>query len=53
MDTNTHLLQVLTECAEYFGSRMYADCDGVGFIPNQEMRLFSAVEEAIKRLEAQ
>ena len=37
----------LNECAEYFNQRSDADCDQDGFIPNEEMRLLTEIEEAL------
>ncbi|MDH0869718.1 hypothetical protein [Agrobacterium pusense] len=44
------LIAVLVDCEDYFDGRADADCDQDGFIPNEEMRLLSAVREAIDKV---
>lgn len=41
------MIDALTECEEYFDNRADADCDQDSFVPNKEMRLLSAVRDAI------
>ncbi|MGO4316673.1 hypothetical protein [Agrobacterium sp. MCAB5] len=41
------LIAVLVDCEDYFDGRADADCDQDGFIPNDEMRLLTAVREAL------
>lgn len=46
------LLSALIECEDYFDGRADADCDQDGFIPNDEMRLLTAVREVIHKVPA-
>lgn len=41
----------LHEAREYFDNRADADCDQDGYIPNEEMRLLSLVNDAIAEVE--
>lgn len=45
------VLEALLQCEDYFDNRADADCDQDGFIPNEEMRLLSAVREALAKVE--
>jgi hypothetical protein len=46
------LIDVLHECEDYFDNRADADWDQDGYIPNEEMKLLSAVRDAIAKAEA-
>ena len=47
------LEQLLIDLEEYFDDRADADCDYErGFIPNEEMRLLTRIQEAQKQLNA-
>ncbi len=37
----------LLECREYFHQRADADCDQDGFIPNEEMRRVTSIDECL------
>jgi hypothetical protein len=43
------VLEALQQCEDYFDNKADADCDQDGFIPNDEMRLLSAVREALAK----
>lgn len=40
--------EVLRECLEYFDDHADADCDHVGYIPNEEMKLAMRIKEVLK-----
>lgn len=42
------LKSTLSTCECYFEARADADCDHVGFIPNEEMKILSEIREIIK-----
>lgn len=42
------LRTVLHQCETYFEARADADCDHVGFIPNEEMKILIEIREIIK-----
>jgi hypothetical protein len=41
------LESALGECRDYFDDRADADCDQDGFIPNEEMRMMTAIDEVL------
>lgn len=41
------LIAVLVDCEDYFDQRSDADCDQDGFVPNDEMKMLTAVREAL------
>lgn len=41
------LESALNQCREYFEERADADCDQDGFIPNEEMRMVTEIDEAL------
>jgi hypothetical protein len=43
-------MPALTECAEYFAQRSDADCDQDGFIPNEENKLLTLVDDVVNRI---
>lgn len=43
------LTEALDIATDYFDQRMDADCDQDGFIPNEEMKIMSAIEEALAK----
>jgi hypothetical protein len=47
---NADMIELLNSLLEYFEPRMDADCDASGYIPNEEMRLYQRIEEAIGRM---
>ena len=44
------IVEALTQACEYFADRQDADCDEVGFIPNEEMKLLMLCEAALEVL---
>ena len=44
------IIEALVAASEYFDERQDADCDEVGFIPNEEMQLNMLCAEALKGL---
>jgi hypothetical protein len=46
------LREALAECEDYFENRSDADCDETGFIPNEEMKMMTMVQAALKGGEA-
>lgn len=47
------IVHALEQARDYFDNRADADCDQDGFIPNQEMRLLSEIDAALKLAEGQ
>lgn len=41
------LESALNQCREYFEERADADCDQDGFIPNEEMRMVTEIDESL------
>ena len=44
------VIEALSQCAEYLEPKMDADGDSQGFIPNEEMSLYTLCEEALDAL---
>lgn len=45
------LFALASELEDYFDQRSDADCDHVGFIPNEEMRILVSIRAAIAKAE--
>jgi hypothetical protein len=45
------LFNVLAQCEDYFDNRADADMDQDGYVPNEEMRMLTAIREVLAKAE--